>query len=153
MPTLAVNKKARFDYEILTEYEAGIVLSGQEVKAVRDKQISLKGSYVTIDKNQEVFLVNASISAYKYAYKADDYDPTRTRKLLLNKKEIISIQSKLQQTGLTLLALSFYTKNKQIKVKIALAKGKKKHDKRADLKAKETKKDIQRNLKQRFLRG
>lgn len=150
MPTLAVNKKAKFDYEILETLEAGLVLSGQEVKSARQGQISLKGAYITINKNQEAYLINASISPYKMAGTLPDYDPTRSRKLLLKRKEIEYLARKLQQQGLTLVALSLYTKNRKIKLEIGLAKGKKKVDKRQDIKDRDTKRDIQRLMKTRF---
>jgi len=149
MPVLALNKKAKFDYEILETFEAGIVLSGQEVKSVRQKQVSLKGAYVTIDQNKQAYLINASISPYKMAGPLPDYDPTRSRKLLLKKKELDYLAGKIQTTGLTLVGLSLYTKHRKIKLEIGLAKGKKKVDKRHDIKEKEQKRDIKRILKQK----
>lgn len=150
MPVLATNKKARFDYEILKKFEAGIVLSGQEVKSARQGQTSLKGAYVTIDKNNEVFLLNASIPRYKMAGPLPEYDPTRSRKLLLNKQEIKHLTSKLQQTGLTLVPLSLYTKLSKIKLEIGLAKGKKKFDKRLKIKERDEKRNIKKVLKRKI---
>ncbi len=150
MPVLATNKKAKFDYEILETFEAGIVLSGQEVKSIRQGQASLKGAYVTINKNREVFLINANIPPYKMAGHLPDYNPTRSRKLLLNKKEIDHLAGKLEQTGLTLIPLSLYTKGKNIKLEIGLAKGKKKFDKRQTIKERDEKRKIQRILKTKF---
>jgi len=150
MPILAKNKQARFDYEILETFEAGLVLSGQEVKSIRQGQASLKGSHVTINKNREVFLINASIPAYKMAGKLPEYQIDRSRKLLLQKKEIDYLAGKLQEAGLTLVPLSLYTKGKKIKIEIGLAKGKKKADKRAQIKEREVKKKIQRFLKTKF---
>src|SRR3989338_5006159 len=100
MPSLATNKKATFYYEILDTYEAGIVLSGQEVKSVRAGHMSLKSSYVSIH-HDELFLKNATIPAYKFAAIKETYNPEHTRKLLLHKKEIDSLIGKLQQQGLT----------------------------------------------------
>jgi len=150
MPILAKNKQARFDYEILETFEAGLVLSGQEVKSIRQGQASLKGSHVTIDKNREAFLINASVPAYKMAGKLTNYQPDRSRKLLLRKKEIDYLAGKLQQTGLTLAPLSLYTKGRNIKLEIALVKGKKKADKRKSIKEREEKRQIQRLLKTKF---
>ncbi|MBD3359366.1 MAG: SsrA-binding protein SmpB [Candidatus Buchananbacteria bacterium] len=150
MPVLAINKKAKFDYEILETFEAGIALSGQEVKSVRQKQASLKGAYITINKNQEVFLINATIPAYKMAGPLPDYNPTRPRKLLLNQKEITYLAGKLQQAGLTLVPISLYTKHNKIKLEIALVKGKKKADKRQQIKERDDKRKIQRLLKNKF---
>jgi SsrA-binding protein len=153
MPVLATNKKARFDYEILDTFEAGLVLSGQEVKAVRQGQANLKGAYVTINNKAEAYLTNASIAAYKMAGPLPDYDSTRPRKLLLHKKEITSLTRKLQSAGLTLVPLSLYTKLRKIKLEIGLVKGKKKVDKRRSIKEKEQKRDMQRLLKQKTQRG
>ncbi|MFC1599103.1 SsrA-binding protein SmpB [Patescibacteria group bacterium] len=153
MPTLATNKKVRFDYEILDKYEAGLVLSGQEVKSLRQGQASLKGAYITINKDKEVYLLNASIPRYKMAGDIPEYDPTQSRKLLLHKKEINNLAGKLQQTGLTLVPISLYTKGKKIKIELGLAQGKKKFDKRQNIKERDTKRKIQRILKQKFQKG
>lgn len=147
MPTLATNKKARFDYEILETFEAGIVLSGQEVKSARNGQISLSGAYVVIDRQLHMQLLNASISAYKMAGPLPDYDPNHSRKLLLHKKEIEYLAGKIQQAGLTLIPLSLYTKHSKIKVEIGLARGKKKYDKRETIRDREDKRQISRLLK------
>jgi len=149
MPILATNKRATFDYEILEKFEAGLVLTGQEVKAVRNGQGNLNGSYV-IANNQTATLLNASISSYKMAGPLPDYDPSRTRKLLLHKKELGYLTGKIKQSGLTLVPLSMYTKGKKIKLEFALAKGKKKFDKRKSIREKEEKRNVQRALKTRF---
>ncbi|MFH2105375.1 MAG: SsrA-binding protein SmpB [Parcubacteria group bacterium] len=153
MPKLAHNKRARFDYEILETYEAGIVLTGAEVKSVRQKNISLKGAYATINNtgpehSPEAWLINAHISAYQPAGPQPDYDPTRSRKLLLHKKEVQRLIGKKNERGLTLLPLSFYTKKSRIKVGLGLGKGKKKFDKREDIKKKDDKRRMQRALKE-----
>ena len=150
MPNLAINKRATFDYEILEKFEAGLVLSGQEVKSVRNGLASLKGAYVTINNKQEAYLINASIPAYKMAGPLPDYDPTRSRKLLLHQKEINYLARKTQQIGLTLVPLSLYTKGRKIKLELALGKGQKKADKREKIKARDTKKDLQRLMRQKF---
>ena len=153
MPTLAYNKRAKFDYEILETLEAGLVLTGQEVKSIRAGQASLQGAYVVLSQKQELTLLNANIPAYKMAGSLPNYDPLRTRKLLLNKKEINYLARKLEQTGLTLIPLSLYTKHKKIKLELALAKGKKLYDKRKTIKEREEKRNIQKILKQKFQRG
>lgn len=150
MPVLAINKKVKFDYQILETFEAGIVLSGQEVKSVRHKQASLKGAYISINKNQEVFLVNATIPVYKMAGVLQNYDATQPRKLLLNKKEINYLTGKLQISGLTLVPISLYTKHRKIKLEIALVKGKKKADKRQQIKERDDKRRMQQLLKQKM---
>ena len=119
------NRTAKRDYELLDSYEAGIVLAGHEVKAVRTQGIQLEPAYVKLVGN-EAFLINASIPRYSYAAKDEDYEPDRTRKLLLNKKEILSIKSKMEQKGnVTLVPVSVYTKHGRLKVEIAIGKGRK----------------------------
>jgi len=149
MGVLAYNKKAKFDYQILDTLEAGLVLTGQEVKSIRAGHASLQGAYVTFHQN-ELFLINANIPAYKMAGPLPNYDPTHSRKLLLNKKEIHYLSVKLQQLGLTLIPLSLYTKHKKIKLELALAKGKKKFDKRRTIKERDEKRNVQRALKTKF---
>ena len=145
MPLLATNPKAKFDYQILETYEAGLVLSGQETKATKQKKISLKGSYVVIRDN-EAWLLNATISPYQNNT-SDDYKPTRTRKLLLHKKEIESLIGKSKQKGLTLVPLRVYTKHNKIKLEFGLARGKRQYDKRDTIKERESKRKIQRALR------
>ena len=153
MPVLALNKKAKFDYQILETLEAGLILTGQEVKSIRQGHASLQGAYVTLSKKNELTLLNANIPAYKMAGPLPNYDPNRSRKLLLNKKEINYLSAKLKQIGLTLIPLSLYTKHKKIKLELALAKGKKLFDKRRSIKEKEEKRKIARILKQKIFRG
>lgn len=147
MPTLALNKKANFDYNLLETFEAGLVLLGHETKAVKDGHVSLIGSYVSARLSKinqtELFLVGAHISKYRHAGNLEDYNPLRERKLLLKKKEISYLLGKKQVSGLTLIPLKIYTKRSFVKVEIALAQGKKKYDKREDLK----KRDLDRQLK------
>ncbi len=150
MAVLAINKKAGFDYEFLEKYEAGIVLTGQEVKSVRQGQASLAGSFVTLNRNGEAFLTNAQVPKYKFAGPLPSYDPKHSRKLLLRKKELNYLIGKLQQSGLTLIPISLYNKNNKIKLEFALSRGKKKSDKRQTIKERETKRDIERALKQKF---
>lgn len=148
MPTLATNPRARYDYHILETFEAGLVLFGHEVKAIKNNRMSLKGSYITI-KNEEVWLINTQISPYQPKNTPDDYDPTRTRKLLLNKKEIKSLIGRIKQRGLTLVPLRVYTKHNRIKLGFGLGQGKRKSDKREKIKKRETDRKIARALKDR----
>lgn len=148
MPTLATNPRAKFDYHILETFEAGLVLFGHEVKAIKNNQMSLKGSYITI-KNEEAWLINAQISLYQPKNIPDDYNPIRTRKLLLNKKEIKSFIGRIKQKGLTLVPLRVYTKHSRIKLGFGLGQGKKKADKREKIKKRETDRKISRALKDR----
>jgi len=142
----AKNKKALFDYEILKKVEAGLVLDGQEVKSIRKGGIKLAGAHVVFHKD-EPFLLNAHISKYRHAGPLPNYDPNRTRKLLLKKKEIAYLRAKSQEKGLTIVPLSVYTSGRRIKVEIGVAKGKKKHDKREAIKGREAKRQTARALK------
>lgn len=149
MPTLAINPRAKYDYEILDTYEAGLVLSGQEVKSAKKGRMSLKGSYVTI-RNEEVWLINAQISPYQPKNVPVNYSPTHSRKLLLHKKEIKELIGKTKQKGLTLTPLRAYTKQNRIKLEFGLGRGKKKSDKREKIKKRETQRKIRRALKGGF---
>jgi SsrA-binding protein len=147
MPILATNKRATYDYEILKTYEAGLKLAGYEVKAIKLGHISLKGSYVVINNN-EAFLINAHISPYQPKNIPSDYDPTRSRKLLLHKSEIRSLIGESKQKGLTLVPIKVYTnKIRKIKLAFGLARGKKQYDKRAKIAERESKRHIQRALR------
>jgi SsrA-binding protein len=146
MTDYITNKKAFFDYEFLEQYEAGVVLYGYEVKAVRANKASLNGAYVII-RGGEAFLVNASISPYQAANVPKNYDPERVRKLLLKKKELEVLERGIEQQGLTIVAIKWYNKNRKLKLSVALARGKKKADKREKMKEKDNKRDIERLLK------
>lgn len=146
MKPYAENKKARFDYEIIETYEAGLVLSGNEVKSIRNGNISLKGGFITLHNN-DAFLINVHIPRYKYAGTLLNYDPERSRKLLLKKKEISYLRGKSQEKGLTIVPLTIYNKGRHIKIEIAVAKGKKKYDKRESVKKREMDKELQRKMK------
>lgn len=140
MPQLAQNKKANFDYELLEKYEAGLVLLGHEVKAVRASQVSLKGSFISIrtkNSHPELYLVNCQISPYKNAGPLPDYNQMRERKLLLKHQEIAHLLGKKQTEGLTLIPLKIYTNHSFLKLEFAVAKGKKKYDKRETIKKRE----------------
>ena len=149
MPTLATNPRANYDYHILETYEAGLVLAGHEVKAIKTGHISLKGSYVTI-KDEEAWLINAQIPPYQPKNTPVDYQPGRTRKLLLNKKEIKSLIGQSKQKGLTLVPLRVYTKRGKIKLAFALGQGKRRVDKREKIKKREVKRKIDRAMRSRL---
>ena len=148
MPTITTNKKALHDYQILEKLEAGICLSGPEVKSVKAGQINLKGGYISTDNNSEAWLVDTHISSYKPAASVQaNYQPNQRRKLLLRKKEIDYLQGKSKEKGLTILPISVYTKGSLIKLEIAVAKGKKQYDKRETIKKREIDREIRRKLK------
>ena len=147
MAAFAENRKAYFDYEILEKFEAGLVLSGAEVKSIRGGRMNLAGSYVNFH-NGEPYLVGASIAPYQPKNQPPDYDPSRSRKLLLNKKEIDHLLGKTKQKGLTLVSLKVYNKGRRIKIEIGLARGKKQYDKREAISKKEAARKIERELKQ-----
>jgi len=146
MPSLAENKKALFDYEILEKIEAGLVLRGYETKSAKAGHINLKGSYVTFH-GPNALLTNAHIGLYKPAGKMDDYDPTQSRRLLLKKKEIDYLRAKSQEKGLTIVPIRVYTKQRFIKVEVGVARGKKQYDKRETIKNRDLNKEVKRTLK------
>lgn len=148
MKTLAENRKSSYDYELLESYEAGLVLYGHEVKAIKTGHVSLVGSYV-VNKGNEFYLLNALIPAYQPANTPKDYDPQRSRKLLLKKSEIRSLIGKSRLKGLTLIPLRLYTKKSKIKLGFALAKGKRKLDKREKIKKRDIEREIGRKLRGR----
>lgn len=139
------NKKAFFDFEVTDRYEAGINLTGAEVKAIRLGHADLTGSFVRII-GLEAFLVSSKIFPYNNA-RPENFDQNRTRKLLLHKKEIISLKSKIEGANLTLVPISWYTSNRLIKLEIGLGKSKKKFDKRQVIKKRDTDREIEQNLK------
>ena len=142
---LVSNRKAFYNYEILETFEAGIVLRGTEIKSLRNHGGSLVDSYVLIKKD-EMWLINSSIAPYRYG-SVHNHKEKRDRKLLMHKNEISRLKRITQEKSLTMIPLSFYLKNGIIKVKVALAKGKKLYDKRRVLKEKEDKKAIRKALK------
>ncbi|MCG2695704.1 SsrA-binding protein SmpB [Candidatus Parcubacteria bacterium] len=154
MPTLAVNKRANYDYEIKDKFEAGIMLLGHEVKSVKTGHINLKGSYVTLKKTKkalpEIYLINAHIPLYKHAGTVKSYNPTRPRKLLVKKNEIKHLIGKKQEQGLTLVPLKMYTKRSLIKLEFGIGKGKKKFDKREMIKKRELDRNMRTLIKQRL---
>ncbi len=146
MSTLIYNKKAGFDYEILEKYEAGVELLGSEVKSVRAKHGILLGARVII-RGGEAYLIGATIPPFQPANTASGYDADRNRRLLLTKKEIRLLSEIEDKKGLTIVPISMYNKGNKIKVEIAIVRGKKKFDKREDIKKRDTERDIAREFK------
>ena len=145
---LTTNKKAYFDYEVLETFEAGIVLAGPEVKSTKYGKINLTGGYVMIDNQGVLQLINVHISPYPPAFNVQqNYNPTRTRKLLIKKKEITSLIGKMKMKGVTIIPLKVFTKGGIIKIECGLVRGKKQWDKREAIKEREVKKGIKQNLK------
>ena len=142
---IAVNKRARFDYEIDDLYEAGMALQGTEVKSLRQGRVTLKDAYADI-QNGEVYLVNAHIDQYEQGNR-HNHDPERPRKLLLHKGEIRRLVGKTKERGLTLIPTRIYFTRGKVKVEIGLAKGKKNYDTRQDLKRRTAQRDIERSLR------
>ncbi|MDR0454903.1 MAG: SsrA-binding protein SmpB [Deferribacteraceae bacterium] len=143
--SIANNKKAFHDYDMLEEYETGIVLLGTEVKSIRAGHINLKESHIKII-NSEAFLINCHISPYEQG-NINNHDPLRSRKLLLNRRELNHLAGKIKEQGLTLIPLKVYIKNRRIKVSMGLAKGKKLYDKRRSLKDKDMQRDVERSFR------
>ena len=143
---LSENKKALFDYEILEKMEAGLVLAGYETKSVKAGQASLKGSFVTFH-GKDAYVTNMHISRYKPAGPMPDYEPEKSRRLLLHKKEISYLRGKSQEKGLTIVPIRVYTKNRFVKIELAIARGKKHYDKRETLKKRAVEREIKRTLK------
>ncbi len=139
------NKKAKFDYFIEDEYEAGIVLTGTEIKSVRSGKCNIKDCYGIV-KNNEIFLINMFISHYKEG-NIFNHEETRSRKLLLHKKEIKKISEKINLQGLTLIPLKLYFKDNKLKVLLGVCRGKKIFDKRETIKTRDLNKEIAKNLK------
>ncbi|WP_345989248.1 SsrA-binding protein SmpB [Sulfurimonas sp. HSL1-2] len=145
--TIAKNKKAFHDYEILEKFEAGIVLKGSEVKGIRAGRVNLKDSFVKLVRG-EAFLFNAHIGRLETTHHYYGHEERGSRKLLLHKKQIAKLADAVEKEGHTIVPLQMYFNNKNIiKLEIAIARGKKLHDKRADMKEKDMKRDIERALK------
>ncbi len=141
---VTTNRKAYHDYEILETIEAGIVLKGTEVKSLRQGKVSIQDSYAII-KEGEVWLLNMHISPYEYG-NIHNHDPLRDKKLLLHKREIIRLSTKVKERGLTLIPLKVYFKNGKAKVELALVRGKKKYEKKEDI----AERELQRELKRKY---
>jgi len=144
---VATNRKAGHNYFLLDKYEAGLALKGSEIKSIRSGQISIKEAYIRTDGN-EAWLVNAHIAAYNPASHLN-HDPKRDRKLLLQKKEIIHLWAEVSQKGVTIVPLRVYLKNGKAKVEIAVAKGKRKGDKRFKISKREAEQEIKKAIRRR----
>ena len=140
-----LNRKVNFDYEILDTFEAGIVLTGTEIKSIRLGKCNLKDSYAIV-KNNEIFILNMHISQYEQGNRFN-HEETRTRKLLMHKKEILKLRDKLEIEGFTLVPIKLYFKGSKAKLLIGLAKGKKNYDKRESIKKKDIERQIAKDLK------
>lgn len=141
---IAKNKRASFDYSFDEKFEAGLVLQGTEVKSLRSGRVTMTEAYVTIDENNEAWIYNMSIPHYEFG-NINNHDENRKRKLLLNQQEIKYLYHEMKASRLTIIPVKIYFKNNKIKLEIALARGKKQHDKRQD----KAKKDIERKLQKR----
>lgn len=148
MKTLADNKKAFFNYRIEEKFEAGLVLTGQEVKSIKSGRINLSGSYVIL-RSGEAFLINANVPPYQPKNLQIVYDPVRPRKLLLRKQEIRHLVGKAEQKHLTLVPLRVYTKKGKIKLEFGIGKGRKEVSKKELIKKRDTDREIERELKSR----
>ncbi len=142
------NKKAYFDYEILEEIEAGIILTGTEIKSIRNGNANLKDSYAVV-RNNEVYLLNMHISEYKEG-NIFNHEEKRTRKLLLHKKEILKLRDKINLNGYTLVPLKLYFKGNKVKILLGLAKGKKIYDKRESIKERDINREIKKEWKNKY---
>lgn len=142
--SISINRKANFEYFILDEYDAGIVLLGSEVKSIRQGNVTMTDSFIYI-KDGEVWLKNLKVARYSQTHSAEPHDENRDKKLLLTKKQIQKIEKSLQDKGITCIPLKIFTKSNRIKVKIGVAKGKKLYDKRNTIKERDMKRDLQRN--------
>ena len=142
-----LNRKARYDYEIEDTYEAGIVLTGTEIKSIREGKVNIKDSYAII-RNDEIYLLNTHISIYEEGNRFN-HEEDRTRKLLLHKKEILKLRDKLEVEGYTLVPLKIYFVKNKAKVLIGVAKGKKNYNKKETIKERDIKREMERNFKYR----
>lgn len=142
-----LNRKARYDYEIEDVYEAGIVLTGTEIKSIRDGKINIKDSYAII-RNNEVFLLNTHISHYKEG-NIFNHDEDRTRKLLLHKREILKLRDKIEKEGYTLIPLKVYFVKNRAKISLGVAKGKKNYNKKETIKERDIQRDMEKSFKYR----
>ena len=146
---ITVNRKAKHDYLLMDRYDAGMVLKGAEIKSIRQNSINLKDGFVQ-ERDNELWLMNVHISPYKQASKHySNLDPERPRKLLLNRREINQIIGKIRERGFTVIPTAVYLENGRAKVEIALARGKKKYDKRQDLAKRDAQRNIERALRDR----
>ncbi len=142
-----LNRKARYDYEIEDTYEAGIVLTGTEIKSIREGKVNIKDSYAMI-RNNEIYLLNTHISQYKEG-NIFNHEEDRTRKLLLHKREILKLRDKLEKDGYTIVPLKIYFVKNKAKVQLGLAKGKKNYNKKETIKERDIKREMEKSLKYR----
>lgn len=142
-----LNRKARYDYVIEDTYEAGIVLTGTEIKSVRQGKVNIKDSYAII-RNDEIYLLNTHISIYEEGNRFN-HEEDRTRKLLLHKREILKLKNKLELEGYTLIPLRFYFTKNKCKVEIGLCKGKKNYDKKESIKERDIQRELEKDFKYR----
>lgn len=145
---ITTNRRARHDFELLDHFEAGLVLTGTEIKSIRNHQVSLRRGYVQ-PRDGELWLYEAHIAPYEQGNR-ENHEPTRPRKLLLHRREIAKINQELAEKGLTLVPTRLYLKNGRAKVEIALARGKKKYDKRQDLARRDAERRIERAIRERY---
>lgn len=143
--TLALNKRARFDYTFIETYEAGLVLTGAEAKSAQDGQVQLQGAFVSLTPKGAV-LKHAYIAAYKPANQGDAYDPNRTRSLLLHKRELRRLIGKTGEAGLTIIPVRLYVSGRRVKVELALAKGKKAFEKKDAIKKRELDREVRTRM-------
>jgi SsrA-binding protein len=146
MPTLAENRQARYDYEILETLEAGLKLTGPEVKSAKKGSLNLKGSFVTFHNNFAL-LTNAHIAPYKFAGEQPGYEPTQSRILLLHKKQLAYLRGKALEKGLTVIPLKVYTSEHLVKVELGVGRGKKQFNKKDSIKERDIYRDAKRTLK------
>ena len=147
MANLSVNRKATFNYELLDRFEGGLALTGGEVKASKKGSVDMKGSYLSVER-EELWIKNMHIAKYAPAGPQPDYDPLRPRKVLVHKKELAQLQKKSQSDGLTIVPIRVYTKGDLVKIEFALARGKKNYEKRDSIK----KRDVKRHMKEEMKR-
>ncbi len=145
---VSTNRKARHDYEILDTYEAGLVLMGSEIKSIRAGHVNLREGFVQV-RNDELWLLNVHIAAYDQA-SLFGHDPLRPRKLLLHRKEINRIMSRVQEKGLTIIPTVMYLTRGRAKIEIALARGKRQYDKREALRKQDSKRQIERAMREQY---
>lgn len=142
---LVLNRKSRYEYTVIEEFTAGMVLFGSEVKSIRSGNVTLSESFIFI-KDGEVWIKNMHVAKYKQSHKLEVHDESRDKKLLLNKKEIERISKKVIDKGTTIIPLGIFVSNNKLKMKIAVAKGKKDYDKRNSIKERDLKRELQRIL-------
>ncbi|MBN2053747.1 SsrA-binding protein SmpB [bacterium] len=147
-PAVIKNRKAYAEYEILETYEAGIVLQGTEVKSIRDGKLSLKEAYAKVDRD-EIWLVNCHVTPYDFGNRFN-HDPLRPRKLLMHRQEIRRLIGKVRERGLTLVPLKVYFKRGRVKVELGLCRGRKMHDKRAVIRDRTIKREVEREMKKQY---